>query len=47
MPWQATPGLIIIGGAFAVIGLVMEGADRLFTGTVSEVVRFKEMLMLW
>jgi len=32
MPWQSAPPLIIIGGAFCLTGLLLNGVDRLTTG---------------
>jgi len=34
MPWQSAPPLIIIGGAFAATGLLLNGVDRLAYGRV-------------
>ena len=34
MPWQAVPPLVIIGGAFAVSGLLLNGFDKLTLGRV-------------
>ena len=38
MPWQAVPPLVIIGGAFAVSGLLLNGFDRLTLGRVRDIV---------
>lgn len=36
MPWQIVPPLLIIGGAFAATGLLLNGFDYVTTGRVSD-----------
>ena len=37
MPWQAVPPLLIIGGAFAATGLLLNGFDKLTLGRVRNI----------